>query len=78
MLKNIPAPNRLGNIILIPKSEEKNFADDIHKNLQNLLKSNLFNNDIYNDISDNFANSAIDSRTEKLSKLIWQKLNNWA
>ena len=71
--KDINTLNRLGNIILIPKSEEKKFADDRYKNLQHLLKDNFFNKDIY-DIADDFSHSEIDKRAEKLSELIWQNL----
>ena len=63
-----------GNIILIQKSEEQNFKDDMKNNLIKLSKSNLFNDEIYKDIPSNITEEQIDQRTQRLGSLVWKKL----
>ena len=66
--------DKIGNIILIPKTKEKDFKNDIKNSLSKLLKDNSLNADVYEDITDDFTNTQIDQRTIKLSQLIWKKL----
>ena len=66
--------DRFGNTILIHKTQKEEFKDNFQDSLLKFLEDPSFNTDIYSDIVDDFTNTQIDQRTNKLSKLIWKKL----
>ena len=66
--------NRFGNIVLMPKPQEKKFKDNIEKGLPKLLRDNSFSDGIYSDINIDLTRQQIDHRTKRLAEMVWQKL----
>ncbi len=66
--------NRFGNIILIPKSKEKEYKNNINQYFPKLLKNDLFTSNIYSGINIDFTREEVEGRTKQLAELVWKKL----
>jgi len=67
--------DKIGNTILIPKTEEKDFKADLKNNLLELLKDSSFNRDLYPYTKvEKWDIEKINQRTKQIGQLIWEKL----